>query len=72
MALKDDVEQLRTSFRDALAALEDSEDSHATEKSAAEEEHLEALTIIHTADNILDDVADLRWVLFNTHEFRFL
>ncbi len=41
-------------------------------RKPTEEEHLEALTIIHTAGNILDGMADLRWTLFNTHEFRFL
>ena len=41
-------------------------------RKPTEEEHLEALTIVHTADNLVDGMADLRWVLFNTHEFRFL
>ena len=41
-------------------------------RKPTEEEHLEALTILHTADNLVDGMADLRWVLFNTHEFRFL
>jgi hypothetical protein len=41
-------------------------------RKPTEEEHLEALSIMHTADNLLDGMADLRWVLFNTHEFRFL
>ena len=41
-------------------------------RKPTEEEHLEALTIIHTADNLLNGMADLRWVLLNTHEFRFL
>ena len=41
-------------------------------RKPTEEEHLEALTILHTADNLLNGMADLRWVLLNTHEFRFL
>ncbi len=41
-------------------------------RKPTEEEHLEALTIIHTADSLLDGMADVRWVLLNTHEFRFL
>jgi len=41
-------------------------------RKPTEEEHLEAMAIVHTADSVLDGVADLRWVLFNTHEFRFL
>jgi hypothetical protein len=41
-------------------------------RKPTEEEHLEALSILHTADNLIDGMADLRWVLFNTHEFRFL
>jgi hypothetical protein len=41
-------------------------------RKPTEVEHLDALTILHTADNLLDGMADLRWILFNTHEFRFL
>ena len=41
-------------------------------RKPTEEEHLDALTILHTADSMLDGMADLRWILFNTHEFRFL
>jgi len=41
-------------------------------RKPTEEEHLEALTLLHTADNLLAGMQDLRWLLFNTHEFRFL
>ena len=41
-------------------------------RKPTEEEHLEALTLLHTADSLLAGMQDLRWLLFNTHEFRFL